>query len=514
MRTVLILAALLAVIGLGWLIMPAPHRDPAGAARPSLHVFCAAGLRPVAEAAAAAYTAEQGVDIRLEFGGSGDLETRLGLARLGDLYLPADTGYATRMRERGQVAEILPLARQRPVLAVAKGNPKGIANLADARRHRLGLPNPESASLGKVVQRRMGDGWTDLRAGLAMTKPTVTEVAADLAAGGIDAAIVWDATVAAFPGLMALPLPELGDAAETVPAAVLTSSTQPTLALRFARWLAAPQRGNPIFAKHGYAPLAGDAWAERPEVVLYSGSVNRKAVEPLLTTFAEREGVAISTTFNGCGILCASMEAMAKGGAGSFPDGYYACDICFVAPVANAFPEAVMLTRTEILIAVPKGNPQAIGGLADLARPGLRLGVCNAEQSTLGFMTAKMLAAANLADAVMANARSQVPTGDLLVNQLLTGSLDAAIVYRVNVLPRADRLTTVAITGIPAEAIQPFAVWKDSRHRQVMLRLLDHLRANTRSFTDAGFSWEQDQRWMPSTDLPVPAHLRKAKREF
>ena len=32
----------------------------------------------------------------------------------------------------------------------------------------------------------------------------------------------------------------------------------------------------------------------------------------------------------------------------------------------------------------------------------------------------------------MANVRTQTPTADLLVNQMKTGSLDAAIVYRAN----------------------------------------------------------------------------------
>ena len=52
------------------------------------------------------------------------------------------------------------------------------------------------------------------------------------------------------------------------------------------------------------------------------------------------------------------MKTMGDSSNPKFPDAYYACDVCFVPPVAQQFPEAVMLTETDIVIAVPKGNPQ------------------------------------------------------------------------------------------------------------------------------------------------------------
>ena len=82
-------------------------------------------------------------------------------------------------------------------------------------------------------------------------------------------------------------------------------------------------------------------------------------------------------------------------------------------PVAAHFPEAVILTEATIVIAVPKGNPKNIKTLADLGKPGLKVGIGNAMQSTLVFMTDSMLSAAKVKEAVMANAVSQVPAGDL-----------------------------------------------------------------------------------------------------
>ena len=102
----------------------------------------------------------------------------------------------------------------------------------------------------------------------------------------------------------------------------------------------------------------------KPEVLIYSGAVNRLALEPLLKQFADREGVRIDTVYNGCGVLCASLKTIAsEWRALALPDAYYACDLCFVPPVADLFPEVTVLTETEIVIAVPKGNPRGVTDL-------------------------------------------------------------------------------------------------------------------------------------------------------
>jgi len=126
-----------------------------------------------------------------------------------------------------------------------------------------------------------------------------------------------------------------------------------------------------------------------------------------------------------------------------FPDAYYACDICFVPPVAQFFPETLVLTQTEIGIIVKKGNPHGIKSLVDLAQPGLRVGLTNAQQSTLGYMVSGMLRETGLDAAVRKNVVVEVPTADFLVNQMRAGALDAAVVYRVNAAPQSEHLDWV-----------------------------------------------------------------------
>lgn len=476
-----------------------------------LTIYCAAGLKKPVEAIATQYQKELGVKVSLQFGGTGTLLTQLRVANRGDLFIAADDSSIAEAHKLGVTREVLPLAIQHPVVAVAKGNPKGIHTLADLEKPdiRLALTNPEAASIGKVTKKLLGTRWEPLVKKASVLKPTVTEVAADTQLGAVDASLVWDSTLPQFKGLEMVKLPELSKHEEKASATILASAASAPEALKFARYLAAPEKGGAIFESHGFQPAGGDKWAAKPELVLYSGGVNRPAIEKLVQDFATREGISITTVFNGCGILCAAMKTMGDSSNPKFPDVYYACDICFVPPVAENFPEAVLLTEAEIVIAVPKGNPKNIKTLADLARPGLRVGLCNAEQSTLGFMTQGILKSMNLLESVSKNASSQVPTGDFLVNQLRTGSLDAAVVYQINIQNQIEHFDSIPLPADKAKAIQPFAVRKNSPNKQLGNRMLTFLRSHQKSFTDAGFVWKGDSDAIKSADLDIPEWLRQ-----
>lgn len=474
-----------------------------------LVVYCAAGLKRPVERAAMNYQEETGTPIRLQFGGTGTLLSQIQVSKKGDVFIAADDGSLEDARTKSVIREALPIAVQHPVIAVAKGNPKGIQSLEDLLKDgvRFALPNPETASIGRVTRNLLGNRWQALASAAAVSKPTVTEIAADVTIGAVDAAVVWDATVPQFDALETVEAPELANHEENASAAILTASTAPPAALAFARYLSAPDRGGEVFADAGFQPADGDSWEPIPELILYSGGVNRPAIEELVQEFADREGITVTTVFNGCGILCAAMKTMGDSSNPKFPDVYYACDVCFVPPVAEQFPEAVMLTETEIVIAVPKGNPKNIETLADLARDGLRVGLCNAEQSTLGFMTYSMLKSMNLWEKVSANASSQVPTADFLINQLRVGALDAAVVYGVNVAHQNVHFDAVPLPPDKAKAIQPFAVRKDSKHRWLGYRLLDWLRQNRDRFEGTGFLWTGNTEPVKSAEIQLPDWL-------
>jgi ABC-type molybdate transport system substrate-binding protein len=447
--------------------------------------------------------------VRLQFGGSGTMLSSLRVAKQGDLFIAADDGTVAEARKFDLIHEVLPLARQTPVIAVHAGNPKQIRTIADLLRDdvKVALANPEAASISRVAKRALGDTWTQLAAHATVMKPTVNELAADVSLGAVDAAIIWDSTVGQFK-LEAITAPELASHQENASACVLNYSLRPADALRFARYLTAPDKGGAVFKAKGFTPAGGDKWAVTPELILYSGGVNRPAVEGLLKQFADHEGATVTTVFNGCGILCASMKTMGGTDNPKFPDAYYACDLCFVPPVADVFPEAVVLTETDIGLIVRKGNPHNVKTLADLAQPGLKVGLCNAEQSTLGYMTRGMLKSSGLQDSVHKNVVVETPTADLLVNQMRAGALDAAIVYRVNYQPSAEHLDYVAIQHEGAKAVQPFSVRSTSPNYHLGQRLLAFLKDHHQQFEDAGFQWRGNEAALQSKEIQLPDWLK------
>jgi molybdate transport system substrate-binding protein len=504
-------AALLLILPLLGILAWAWKQSQMTGSSGGLVVYCAAGLKKPVEEAARQYESDFGIKIDLQYGGTGTLLSQIRVAKQGDLFIAADDGSLADAKKLNVTREILPLAVQHPVIAVAKGNPKGIRVLDDLFKAgvKVALPNPEAASAGKVAKALLGDRWEALASHASVMKPTVTEIAADVSLKAVDAALVWDSTVRQFKDTEAVELAELSKHEERASAAVLSFCAQSQAALRFARYLAAPNKGGAIFDKFGFKPAGGDAWVAKPEMILYSGGVNRPAIEKLVQEFADREGITVTTVFNGCGILCASMKAMQDAANPKFPDAYYACDVCFVPPVAEHFPEAVMLTETEIVIAVPKGNVKNIKTLADLAQPDLKLGLCNAQQSTLGFMTQAILKASNLHDSVMKNVVVQVPTADFLVNQMRAGALDAAIVYLVNVQQVSQHFDVIPLPADKARAVQPFAVRHDSPNKHLSQRLLAYLKAHKESFEEAGFVWTGDEKPVPSDKLEIPPWLKQ-----
>jgi ABC-type molybdate transport system substrate-binding protein len=178
--------------------------------------------------------------------------------------------------------------------------------------------------------------------------------------------------------------------------------------------------------------------------------------------------------------------------------------------VAEHFSEVVLLTETDIGIAVPIENPHEIKTLADLAKPGLKVGLCNQKQSTLGYMTAGILKSSSLDTAIRKNMAVEVPTADFLITQLRSDALDAAIVYRVNAELQKEEIHFIKIDHEGARAVQPFSVRSDSEKRQLANRLQDHFLAHPEAFTETGFIWRGDQGAVKSSEIEIPEWLRVA----
>ena len=94
-------------------------------------------------------------------------------------------------------------------------------------------------------------------------------------------------------------------------------------------------------------------------------------------------------------------------------------------------------------------------------------------------------------DAVQKNIAVQSPTGDLLVNQLRTGSLDAVVAYVSNAVGSGDKLSAIAVDLPCAIAAQPLAASRETAYPETARRLIEALKSadSRKRFEAQGFHW-------------------------
>jgi molybdate transport system substrate-binding protein len=461
---------------------------------PEVTLFCAASNRAVMEAIRQEYEAETGRAVSIQYGASQTLLSQFEISGTGDLYLPADDSFLKLAADKGLTEEVLAVATMRAGLAVKKGNPLNISSLADLLEPgtKLVQANPEAAAVAKLTKEFLTESgkWNAIDKATTAYRATVTEVANDLVVGAADVGIVYDAVLHTYPDLEFVELPEFKNAASRIAIAVLSSSKQPSQALHFARYVSAADRGLKQYAAHGFQTQRSDSWADAPELSVYAGSMLRPAIEDTIVEFEKREGVTVSRVYNGCGILVAQMKA------GQHPDAYFACDKEFMSQVTDLFPESVAVSQNELVILVQKGNPKNIATLRDLTREGLRVGVGHEKQCAMGWITQNTFREGGIQNEVMANVTVQTPSGDMLVNQLRTGSLDAAVAYLSNAAGAAEHLDAIRIQGISCStAIQPWAVAKESSYPQLASRLFARICSadSIETFAAEGFTWQLNE---------------------
>jgi len=450
----------------------------------SLFMYCAAGMRKPVEEIAKAYEKEYGVRVELQFGGSNTLLNQLEVSKIGDLYLAADQSYLEMAAEKGLTVEQMELAHIRPVIIVKKGNPKNIATLTDLLRDDVTvvLGDPDRTAVGKKTRKLVsGAGlWSQLetqvrKRGAFMA--TVTEAAtAVLVGSSADASIVWDATASQYAALEAVRVSELDHGDANITVGIVEMSKHPTDALRFARYLTSQDRGLPRFKEHGFRITSGDTWAEKPKLTIYSGGVNRLAIDDQIDAFAAREGVEINRLYLGCGLLISQMQSIREGTRSDlFPDMYISCDASYHEQVSSMFQTPIRATSTDMVILVQPENPHGVQSIADLTQPGLRVGLANPDESALGGLARTLLKEEGYYVEVMENCVVQTPTADLLVNAMKAGGLDAVIVYRVNCAKVEDEMPVIRIDHPKSIAVQTYAIAKDAPFPQLSNRLFKHI---------------------------------------
>jgi len=186
--------------------------------------------------------------------------------------------------------------------------------------------------------------------------------------------------------------------------------------------------------------LAGCGEEGKKPLLCYVGGTMRPALEELAKAYQAETGQAVDLDYNDSGALLITIKETRKGDL-------YVCHDPFAGSLekqslARQIWTVATLTPT---IAVPKGNPKGIRGLADLAKPGIRLGLTDEAYSTLGHICPVIFRRANLRPEIEANVKARERMGGAIANKLMLGHFDAVIVWNAVIFARREKLDAVPI---------------------------------------------------------------------
>ena len=272
MAFICIVVGLLVFACIAYLFFKSDPQACETSANNTLVVYCAASMRLPLEMAAEAFKKEYQNRIIFQYASSGELEGKLRLdASMGgaraDLYIPADDFFAERARLNQVVTESIQLASFSLVLAVKPEyglRLHSVQGLIDSDVA-FAICNKE-AGVGKKTEKVLGAlGLYEAKKKKKTVEfPTVTELCQSIQMSeSIDAGFVWDATARQF-GLKIIRLDELEGAKSTISANLVAGSGNSVLAMKFARFLASPEKGNVYFDRFHFTPIAGYQRVKKP----------------------------------------------------------------------------------------------------------------------------------------------------------------------------------------------------------------------------------------------------------
>jgi molybdate transport system substrate-binding protein len=200
---------------------------------------------------------------------------------------------------------------------------------------------------------------------------------------------------------------------------------------------------------------------------VYCGTSMRPAAEQLARDFERETGVPVQFDFGGSETLLPKIEIAGEG------DVFIAHD-----PFGDELARKGKVERyvapgclIPVLI-VAKGNPLQLRGLADLAKPGVKLGLMDARYSTCGQMVRARLAEKGLADRVGANVKVEKRSHQDLALDVALGALDAALVWNFSAELNRERVDVVWLEEPFPETRLVVCLLKCTRQREQAERFL------------------------------------------
>lgn len=219
----------------------------------------------------------------------------------------------------------------------------------------------------------------------------------------------------------------------------------------------------------------GCAGQQVKEINVFAGAASKPPLEAAAKVFEQETGVKVYLNFGGSGGVLSQMK-LAKTG-----DLYIPGSPDYI-PMADRDgvidPSSVRILAYLVpVIAVQHGNPKNIQSLADLAKPGIKVGIGNPEAVCLGLYGVEILECNNLLAEVGKNVVTHAESCEKTAGLLVLKSVDAVIGWHVfhNWNPEEIDVVYLKPEQTPRLAYIPAAVSTFSKDKQNAQKFIDFL---------------------------------------
>jgi len=220
--------------------------------------FCGSASKPAMEEAAQAFTETTGIEVYLNFSGSGTMLSQMKVSKSGDLYIPGSPDYMTMAVNDGVVVpeSVQIVSYLVPAILVPEGNPKNIKKLADLAGPgiEVGIGNPEGVCVGLYAYEILeyNNLLAEVEPNIVTHAESCSKTASLVALKSVDAILGWRVFSEWHDTIDVVYLePEQVPRISYIPGAISTYTENRESALKFLDFLVSPE-GQGIFSRWGY----------------------------------------------------------------------------------------------------------------------------------------------------------------------------------------------------------------------------------------------------------------------
>jgi molybdate transport system substrate-binding protein len=229
----------------------------------SLLVYSGAGLKSTMEDIGKVFTDKYGIGIQYTYGGSGTLISQMNLTQKGDVFIPGSTNEYATAKSQGLVGDYQMVGYHVPVIAVQKGNPKGITSIKDFANPglKIALGDTNATAIGKAGAKMFKNFNITgaVEKNVVTRTPTINELTVIMNLGQADASLLTLDQINQEK-MDAISIPTSDNVVLIVPVGVTIFTKNPENARKFADFVASDE-GKAIFAKHGFPSYPNPTYA-------------------------------------------------------------------------------------------------------------------------------------------------------------------------------------------------------------------------------------------------------------